>query len=106
MKTKHLIAWLGMVTFLAFAASAFGSTTGNLKIKLVDKYGVTINGTVVAKMGTTVKTCTSSSGTCTLSSLNAGTWTVTARTSSGTTGGPVSKVVKAGETITFTIQIK
>ena len=105
MRGTKLAAVFGMLAFLAFAAAAVASSTGNLKIKLVDKYGVTINGTVVAKMGSTTKTCTTSSGTCTLSSLGVGTWTVTARTPSGTAGGPVSKVVKAGETITFTVQI-
>jgi hypothetical protein len=106
MRPNHLVAVVGLIACFAFASVAVAGQTGNLKIKLVDKYGVTINGTVVAKMGSTTKSCNTSSGTCTLSSLTVGTWTLTARTPSGTAGGPVTKVVKTGETITFTVQVK
>lgn len=105
MRAKHFVALMGMITLLAFAGTA-AAATGNLKVKLVDRNGVTINGTVVAKMGSTTKTCSTAAGTCTLSSLTVGTWTITARTPSGATGGPVSKVTKAGTTITFTVQVK
>jgi hypothetical protein len=105
MRAKHLVALVGLIALIAFSATALAGTTGNLKIKLVDKNGATINGTVVAKLGSTVKSCNTAAGTCTLSSLAVGTWTVTARTPAGTTGGPVTKVVTASNTITFTIQL-
>jgi hypothetical protein len=105
MKAKHFVALVGMIALLAFATNALAAA-GSLKVKLVDGNGATINGTVVAKMGSTVKTCTTAAGTCTLPSLAAGTWTVSAVTPAGKTGGPVSKVAKNDTTITFTVQVK
>jgi hypothetical protein len=105
MKTK-LVAVIGILAFLACASAALAVTTGNLKVKLVDNSGVTVNGTVVAKMGSTVKSCNTAAGTCTLSSLTTGAWTVTAMTAGGAKGGPVSKTVASGTTVTLTVQVK
>ena len=95
MRTKHFVALIAMVALLAFAATALAAT-GTLTVTLVNKIGATVNGTVIAKMGTTTKTCTTSAGKCTLSSLSTGTWKVSAVTSSAATAGPVNKVVNTG----------
>jgi hypothetical protein len=86
------------------ASTAAFAGTGKLKILLKDDKGVVINGKVTAKRGSTVKTCNSAAGTCTLSSLAEGSWTVSAKTASGTaTGGPKSATVKSGQVVTVTI---
>jgi hypothetical protein len=102
MKNKHFVALVAMVALLAFAATALAAS-GTLTTTLYNKAGVTINGTVVAKMGTTTKTCATAAGKCSLT-LTTGTWKVSAVTSAGATAGPVNKVVQTGSnalTLTF-----
>lgn len=69
---------------------------GSLKVKLIDTLGVTINGSVVAKRGSTVLMRTTGAGVCTFDGLAYGTWSVTARSSGGCwVGGPVSVGIDA-----------
>lgn len=106
MNAKRIAAAVAMIAIFVCATVALAGTTGNLKVKLVDKNGVTVNGTVVAKMGSTVKSCTTAAGVCTLSSIATGSWSVTARTAANAVGGPISKTVVSGQTVTLTVQVK
>jgi len=103
--TKTIALAVG-IAFLLATSTAFAGT-GKIKFVLKDEKGVTINGKVTAKRGTTVKSCTSAAGTCTVSKLTAGSWTVSAKTLNGAaTGGPKTVTAKAGQTITVTIILK
>lgn len=85
--------------------AALGSiASGNLKVKLFDESGTPINGQIIAAKGSTVKTCATSAGSCTLYAISTGTWIITAKIGSRV-GGPVYKTVGAGQTSTAAIQI-
>jgi hypothetical protein len=106
MKTKHIVALVGILALLALATAA-AAGTANLTVKIVDSHGVTVGGTVIAQVGTdasTKKTCTASAGTCTLTGLTTGkTYTVIARTAAGKTGS-VNKLFTGA--VTITVQAK
>ena len=89
-----LVAVLGLALILGTGA-AVAANTGKLKVMLINHKGVTINGTVTAKKGSKVKRCTTKAGTCTLTKMAPGTWTVVAKTASGKKGGPRTKIVKS-----------
>lgn len=95
-----------MAVFLAVSMTAMAGSKGKIKVKLVNHLGATTNGTVIAKKGNAKKSCKTSAGTCTLTGLKKGKWTVTAKTSGGKKGGPVKKKVKAGKKVNLTIKIK
>lgn len=106
MRGVRAIAIAVGVAFLLATSTAFAGT-GKIKFILKDEKGVTINGKVTAKRGTVVKSCNSAAGTCTVSALDAGTWTVSAKTANGAaTGGPKTVTAKSGQTITVTIVLK
>jgi len=106
MRMTRAIAIVVGVAFMLATASAFAGT-GKLKVILKDEKGVTINGKVTAKSGSTVKSCTTAAGTCTVSKVPAGSWTVSAKTSNGAaSGGPKTVTAKAGQTVTVTIILK
>jgi hypothetical protein len=100
--TKAIAVLVGLAFMLA-TASAFAGT-GKFKVILKDDKGVTINAKVTAKRGSTVKTCDTSAGVCYLSSVDEGSWTLSAKTSNGAaTGGPKTVTAKSGQTVTVTI---
>lgn len=105
MRVKKVIAILVGAAFLLASTAAFAGT-GKLKIILKNEQGAVINAKVTVKKGTTVKTCTTSAGTCTIPNLAAGSWTVSAKTSSGSaSGGPKTVTVESGKTGTVTLKV-
>jgi plastocyanin len=106
MQMRKMVAILVGTAFL-FAATAAFAGTGKLKIVLKNEQGAVINAKVVVKKGTTVKTCNTSGGTCTIPNLAAGSWTVSAKTASGSaSGGPKTVSVVSGKTGTVTLLVK
>jgi hypothetical protein len=107
MKTKYIVAVVGILALLACASVALAAGTANLTVKLVDANGVTVGGTVAAQVGTntaTRKTCNASGGTCILTGLTTGkTYTVIGRTAAGKTGS-VNKLFTSA--VTITVQVK
>lgn len=104
-RIKAVAIAIGMAFLLASPAAFAG--TGKLKIVLKDSSGFAINGKVTVKRGTTVKTCTTAAGTCSISNLTAGDWTVSAKTLTGTkTGGPKIGKVITGKTVIVTLLVK
>lgn len=77
----------------------------NLKVSLVNHLGVTINGIVYIKKGSTLKTHSTAGGTYQFNNISPGDWVVTAKTSSGFRGGPVVKTVIDGQTTMLTVQV-
>ncbi len=99
-----VVACLGASCALLLAAAP-ASADGKAKVMLKDGKGVAINGKVTAKKGTTVKSCDSAAGACTLSGLAPGKWMVTAKSAGGATGGPKTVTVEEGKTASATLTL-
>jgi hypothetical protein len=103
MRIKTAVAIAVGAAFLLVSAAAFAGT-GKLKIVLKDDKGIIVNGKVTVKKSSTVRNCNSAAGTCSVADLAVGTWTVSAKSTSGVlTGGPKTATVKAGQTVTVTL---
>lgn len=106
MYVKRAMA-IAMCVALMLASTTALAGGGKFKVILKDNKGVTINGKVTAKKGSTVKSCKTAGGTCTLKGLKAGKWTVSAKTMNGAAaGGPRKVTAKAGKKVTVTIVLK
>jgi hypothetical protein len=107
MKTKHIVALVGVLALLAFATAAVAGT-GTLTVKVVDARGMPLSGaTVIIQQGTnaaTKQTRTTSAGQCSFTGVTTGkTWTVIARDANGKTA---TKSQSFTQTITVTLQVK
>jgi hypothetical protein len=92
-----VVSCLALLVALVFAGSP-ARAAGSAKVTLRNDKGVFIDGKVTATKGTVVKQCDSAAGTCTLTGLAPGSWTVTAKTAGGSTGGPKTIPVEDGKT--------
>lgn len=106
MQVKKAMAVAISVALMLASASAYAGDT-KIKVILKDQKGVTINGKVTAKLGSSVKSCKTAGGTCTLKKLKPGKWTVSAKTANGAaSGGPKAVTARKGKKVTVTIVLK
>jgi hypothetical protein len=99
-----------MVACLAgvlLSPAAVVAGTGKIKVVMRDGGGRTMNGKATAKKGSVKKTCKTAAGTCTINRLSAGTWSVSAASTSGALkGGPHKASAKDGKTTTVNIVVR
>jgi hypothetical protein len=105
MKLRYLMVACLAGMLLAPVTALAG--TGRIKVVLRDGGGRTMNGKVTAKKGSVTKTCKTAAGTCTIRSLSAGAWSVSASSTSGARkGGPHKASAKDGKTTTVNIVVR
>ncbi len=91
---------------LLMLSTSVSANEGKIKIQMKDTKGRVVNGTAEARRGNLKRTCNTTAGTCTITGLSPGSWSVSGKSFGGLKDGPYNSTVTVGNVSLVELRVK